>query len=103
MAVDANVIIYERVKRRTTGRKRIYLSVQEGFKHSLSAILDGNVTTFLTAFILFMVGIGPIKGFAVTLMIGIGTTLFTAVLLTKMIVDNRMEKGKELSYFTEWE
>lgn len=102
MAVDANVIIYERVKEELRAGKGLYLSVQEGFKHSLSAILDGNVTTFLTAFILFMVGIGPIKGFAVTLMIGIGTTLFTAVLLTKMIVDNRMEKGKELSYFTEW-
>jgi SecD/SecF fusion protein len=100
MAVDANVIIYERIKEELRAGKGLALAVEEGFKHSLSAILDGNITTFLTAFILFLVGIGPIKGFAVTLMIGIGTTLFTAVLLTKLIVDRRMEKGKTLEYFT---
>lgn len=100
MAVDANVIIYERVKEELREGKGIFLAVQEGFKHSLSAILDGNITTFLTAAILFFVGLGPVKGFAVTLMIGIGTTLFTAVLLTKIIVDRRMEKGKALTYFT---
>ncbi|MFN8284184.1 MAG: protein translocase subunit SecDF [Chitinophagales bacterium] len=100
MAVDANVIIYERIKEELRAGKSLRIAVEEGFKHSLSAILDGNITTFLTAAILFAVGIGPVKGFAVTLMIGIGTTLFTAVLITKMIVDARMEKGKELSYFT---
>ncbi|MBK9329279.1 MAG: protein translocase subunit SecDF [Sphingobacteriales bacterium] len=100
MAVDANVIIYERVKEELREGKSLLISVEEGFKHSLSAILDGNITTFLTAAILFFVGLGPVKGFAVTLMIGIGTTLFTAVLLTKIIVDKRMEKGKSLNYFT---
>ena len=100
MAVDANVIIYERIKEELRDGKGLRVAVEEGFKHSLSAILDGNITTFLTAAILFAVGIGPVKGFAVTLMIGIATTLFTAVLITKMIVDARMEKGKELAYFT---
>lgn len=100
MAVDANVIIYERIKEELREGKGFIISVEEGFKHSLAAILDGNITTFLTAAILFFVGLGPVKGFAVTLMIGIGTTLFTAVLLTKIIVDKRMEKGKTLNYFT---
>ncbi|MFN8236949.1 MAG: protein translocase subunit SecD [Chitinophagales bacterium] len=100
MAVDANVIIYERIKEEIREGKGLIVSVEEGFKHSLAAILDGNITTFLTAAILFFVGLGPVKGFAVTLMIGIGTTLFTAVLLTKIVVDKRMEKGKTLNYFT---
>lgn len=100
MAVDANVIIYERVKEELRGGKGLWVSVQEGFKHSLSAILDGNITTLLTAIILAVIGIGAVRGFAITLIIGIATTLFTAVLLTKMIVDFRMERNKELSYFT---
>lgn len=100
MAVDANVIIYERVKEELRAGKGVLYSVQEGFKHSLPAILDGNITTLLTAVILAVIGIGPVKGFAITLIIGILTTLFTAVLLTKMIVDSRSEKGKELKYFT---
>ena len=100
MAVDANVIIYERVKEELRAGKGVAYSVQEGFKHSLPAILDGNITTLLTAIILAVIGIGPVKGFAVTLIIGILTTLFTAVLLTKMIVDYRSEKGKELQYLT---
>ncbi|MEZ5027007.1 MAG: protein translocase subunit SecDF [Chitinophagales bacterium] len=100
MAVDANVIIYERVKEELRAGKATSFAVQEGFKHSLPAILDGNITTLLTAIILAVIGIGPVKGFAITLIIGILTTLFTAVLLSKMIVDWRMEKGKELNYFT---
>ena len=100
MAVDANVIIYERVKEELRAGKGYAYAAQEGFKHSLSAILDGNITTLLTAIILVWIGIGPVKGFAVTLIIGILTTLFTAVLLSKMIVDNRIEKGKHFEYFT---
>jgi protein-export membrane protein SecD len=92
MAVDANVIIYERIKEELRDGKPLRTAVKEGFKHSLAAIIDGNITTFLTAAILFAIGIGPVKGFAVTLMIGIGTTLFTAVLLTK--TDCRCENGK---------
>ncbi len=100
MAVDANVIIYERIKEELRAGKATIYSVQEGFKHSLPAILDGNITTLLTAIILAVIGIGPVKGFAITLIIGILTTLFTAVLLSKMIVDWRLEKGHELKYFT---
>ena len=100
MAVDANVIIYERIKEELRAGKATIYAVQEGFKHSLPAILDGNITTLLTAIILAVIGIGPVKGFAITLIIGILTTLFTAVLLSKMIVDWRLEKGKEFQYFT---
>lgn len=100
MAVDANVIIYERIKEELRAGKATTYAVQEGFKHSLPAILDGNITTLLTAIILAVIGIGPVKGFAITLIIGIATTLFTAVLLSKMIVDWRLEKGHELKYLT---
>ena len=100
MAVDANVIIYERVKEELRAGKGYAYAAQEGFKHSLPAILDGNITTLLTGIILAWIGIGPVKGFAVTLIIGILTTLFTAVLLSKMIVDARLEKGKHFEYFT---
>ena len=101
MAVDANVIIYERVKEEHRAGKGLWVSIQEGFKHSYAAILDGNITTLLTAIILAVIGIGAVRGFAITLIIGIATTLFTAVLLTKIILDNRREKGKSITYFSE--
>ncbi len=102
IAVDANVIIYERVKEELREGKGLYISVQEGFKHSLSAILDGNVTTLLTGTILAIIGVGPVKGFAITLIIGILTTLFTALLISKIIIDRRLEAGKELAFQTSW-
>jgi len=87
MAVDANVIIYERVREELRAGKSIVAAVKDGYKHSYSAIIDGNVTTFLTAVVLAVFGLGPIKGFAVVLMIGIMTTLFTAVVVSRMIVE----------------
>ena len=102
IAVDASVIIYERVKEEIREGKGLWVSVQEGYKHSLSAILDGNITTLLTAFILAAIGVGPVKGFAITLIIGILTTLFTALLLSKIIIDRRLEKGKTLEFQTPW-
>lgn len=102
IAVDANVIIYERVKEELRLGKGLLNAAEEGFKHSLPAILDGNITTLLTGIILAWIGVGPVKGFAITLIIGILTTLFTALLLSRIIIENRLEKGKELSFQTNW-
>ncbi|MFN8295014.1 MAG: protein translocase subunit SecDF [Chitinophagales bacterium] len=102
IAVDANVIIYERVKEELRAGKGLLISAKEGFKHSLSAILDGNITTLLTGFILAWIGVGPVKGFAITLIIGIFCTLFTALLLSRIIIERRLENGKELSFQTPW-
>lgn len=100
MAVDANVIIYERIKEELHHGKTALAAMQDGFKHSLAAIIDGNLTTLITGLILGMVGMGPVTGFAVTLCIGIFTTLFTALLLTKVYVDFRAEQGKTYKFFT---
>ncbi|MDB5226944.1 MAG: protein-export rane protein SecD [Bacteroidota bacterium] len=102
IAVDANVIIYERVKEELREGKGLYIAVQDGFKHSLSAILDGNITTLLTAVILAWIGVGPVKGFAITLIIGILTTLFTALLISKIIIERRLERKKTLEFQTSW-
>lgn len=87
MAVDANILIYERIREELNAGKSIKFSVSEGFSKSLSAILDSNITTFLTGLVLYNFGTGPIKGFAVTLMIGIVTTLIAALLVTRVIVE----------------
>ncbi|MCX7879629.1 MAG: protein translocase subunit SecD [Ignavibacteria bacterium] len=83
MAVDANILIYERVREELAKGRSYRSAVDEGFTKALSAILDSNITTFLTAIILYFFGAGPIQGFAMTLMIGIITTLFTALLISK--------------------
>lgn len=100
MAVDANVIIYERTKEELFLGKSLRQAYEDGFKHALSAIIDGNVTTLLTAAVLYFFGTGPIKGFAVTLGIGILMTLFTSVLLSRVMIFSRLEKGKTLSVWT---
>ncbi len=100
MAVDANVIIYERIREELREGKSLALAVTEGFKNSMSAIIDGNVTTFLTAMVLFFFGIGPIKGFGVVLAIGIIFTLFTAVLLSRLIIEWWMGKGRDIKFFS---
>lgn len=100
MAVDANVIIYERIKEELHKGKTALAAMKDGFEHSMAAIIDGNLTTLITGLILGMVGMGPVTGFAVTLCIGIFTTLFTALLLTKVYVDFRAEKGKTYKFFT---
>lgn len=96
MAVDANVIIYERVREEVRAGKGIRVAVDEGFKHSYSAIIDGNVTTLITAIVLYIFGSGPIQGFATTLIIGILSSLFTAILVSRMIIEARLKKGKTL-------
>ncbi|MCB0519386.1 MAG: protein translocase subunit SecDF [Lewinellaceae bacterium] len=99
MAVDANVIIYERVREELRAGKSLVAAVKDGYKHSYSAIIDGNVTTFLTAVVLAVFGLGPIKGFAVVLMIGIMTTLFTAVLVSRLIIDWWMSRGNDITFW----
>lgn len=96
MAVDANVIIYERVREEVRAGKGIRVAIDEGFKHSYSAIIDGNVTTLITAIVLYIFGSGPIQGFATTLIIGILSSLFTAILLSRLVIEARLKKGKEM-------
>ncbi|ASW74040.1 preprotein translocase subunit SecD [Chryseobacterium piperi] len=100
MAVDTNVIIYERTKEELFAGKNILEAYKDGFKHALSAIIDGHSTTLLTAVVLFFFGTGPIKGFALTLIIGIVMTLFTSVLLSRVMIFSRLNKGKHLSVWT---
>ena len=102
MSVDANVIIFERIKEGIFKKKGLKQSVQEGFsvKGALSAIIDANITSLLTGIILYVFGTGPIKGFALTLIIGILTSLFTAVFITRLLIDGATEKGKNLTFNT---
>ena len=102
MAVDTNVIIYERTKEELFAGKNILEAYKDGFKHALSAIIDGHSTTILTAVVLYVFGTGPIKGFAVTLIIGILMTFFTSVLLSRVMIFARLNKGKGLSVWTPW-
>lgn len=99
MAVDANVIIYERVREELRAGKSPVVAMKDGFKHSYSAIIDGNVTTFLVAMVLNFFGLGPIKGFAVVLMIGILSTLFTAVLVSRYIFEWWFGKGNTITFW----
>ncbi|MBA6153787.1 protein translocase subunit SecDF [Gelidibacter maritimus] len=100
MSVDANVIIFERIKEELAKGKSRREAVKDGFSNALSSILDANITTLLTAIILFVFGTGPIKGFATTLIIGIVTSLFTAIFITRLLVDWYVGKGKELTFTT---
>jgi len=102
MSVDANVIIFERIKEGLSKGQGLKLAVENGFsvKGALSAIIDANITTLLTGIILYVFGTGPIKGFALTLMIGIATSLFTAVFITRMLVDGAVNKNSNLTFNT---
>ncbi|MDB9824338.1 protein translocase subunit SecF, partial [Flavobacteriaceae bacterium] len=97
---DANVLIFERIREELRKGKGALKAVADGFNNALSSILDANITTGLTALILFIFGTGPIKGFATTLLIGIGTSLFTAIFITRLFVDGRLFKGKKVSFST---
>ncbi|PKH01702.1 protein translocase subunit SecD [Psychromonas sp. MB-3u-54] len=87
MAVDANVLIFERIREELAAGKSIQQAIHEGYSNAFSTIADANITTFITALILFAVGTGPIKGFAVTLAIGIATSMFTSIFGTRAIVN----------------
>ena len=94
MAVDANVLIYERIKEELRAGKTHKSAVEDGYKNAMSAIVDSNLTTVLTGIILFYFGTGPIKGFATTLIIGIITSFFTAVFLTRLYYVRKVEKAE---------
>lgn len=101
MSVDANVLIFERIKEELAKGKGKSQAVADGFGNALSSILDANITTGLTAIILFVFGSGPIKGFATTLLIGIITSLFTAIFITRLLVDWYIGgKGRSLDFST---
>ena len=98
MAVDSNVIIFERVKEELRAGKGLRTAIADGYKAAYSAILDGNITTFLTAFVLFEFGTGPVQGFATTLMIGIATSLFTSIFITRLVFEGWLKKDKNISF-----
>ena len=100
ISVDANVLIFERIKEELAKGKTQKESIKDGFSNALSSILDANITTGLTALILFVFGTGPIKGFATTLIIGILTSLFTAIFITRLLVDWYVNRGGKLDFST---
>lgn len=100
MSVDANVLIYERIKEELAAGKTLKEAVKSGYQGSLSSILDANITTLLTGVILFAFGSGPVKGFATTLIIGIITSLFSAIYITRLAMDWYVNRGGELTFNT---
>jgi SecD/SecF fusion protein len=100
ISVDANVLIYDRIREELAAGKGIKAAIKDGYKNAYSAIIDANVTTFLTALILFFFGTGPIKGFATTLVIGILTSLFSAVILTRLVYERYLDKGWKITFST---
>ena len=98
MAVDANVIIYERVKEELRAGKGLSKAIADGYRNAYSAIIDGQFTTFLTGVVLFVFGSGPVQGFATTLIIGIITSVLTSVFITRIIFDDRVVKGKSITF-----
>ena len=102
MAVDANVIIYERVKEELNAGKALRLAISDGYKNAYSAILDGQITTILTGIILYLFGSGTIRGFAAVLVIGIVTSVLTSIFITRLIFEARLKRGKDITFASEW-
>ncbi|MFH2096404.1 MAG: protein translocase subunit SecF, partial [Bacteroidota bacterium] len=100
MSVDANILIYERIREEVTAGKGIKLAVNDGYKNAYSAIIDANVTTLLTGIILYVFGSGPIKGFATTLVVGILTSLFSAIFITRIIFLAMLNKNRKITFST---
>ena len=100
MAVDSNVIIFERIKEEIKAGKGIKLAIQDGYKNAYSAIIDGNVTTLITGIILIILGTGPVHSFAVTLCIGILTSLATSIFISRLIFERMLDKEKEITFST---
>jgi SecD/SecF fusion protein len=98
MAVDANVIIYERIKEEIRAGKGIRLAIDDGYKNAYSAIIDGNVTTLLTGIVLYTFGTGPVQGFATTLIIGLLTSLFTSIFISRMVFVYLLDKNKTITF-----
>ena len=102
MAVDSNVIIFERIKEEIKAGKGIKLAIEDGYKNAYSAIIDGNVTTLITGIILIILGTGPVHSFAVTLCIGILTSLATSIFISRLIFERMLSKEREISFSTKW-
>jgi SecD/SecF fusion protein len=100
MSVDANVLIYERIREELTAGKGIRLAIADGYKNARSAIIDSNMTTILTGVVLLVFGTGPIKGFATTLVIGILTSLFSAIFITRLIYESMLTRNRVLTFST---
>jgi len=98
MAVDANVIIYERIKEEVRAGKGMRLAIADGYKNAYSAIIDGNVTTLLTGIVLYVFGSGPVQGFAITLIIGICSSLFSAIFISRLIFTWLLSKNKTVNF-----
>ena len=94
MAVDANVLVFERIREEIKTAKGPARAIELGYEKALSAILDANITTFITAVILFVMGSGPVRGFAITLALGIATSVFTAIYLTRLIIVTWFERRR---------
>ncbi len=99
MAVDANVIINERIKEELNAGKGLRLAIKDGYKNSYSAIIDGNVTTIIAGIVLLIFGMGPVQGFATTLVIGILTSMFSALLVTRLFIEILLDRGKNVSFY----
>lgn len=99
MAVDANVIINERIKEELNAGKGLRLAIKDGYKNSYSAIIDGNVTTIIAGVVLLIFGMGPVQGFATTLVIGILTSMFSALLVTRLFIEILLDRGKNISFY----
>ncbi|MCK5457836.1 MAG: MMPL family transporter, partial [Melioribacteraceae bacterium] len=97
MAVDANVLIFERIREELTTGKTAKAAVESGYANSYSAILDSNITTFFTGIILYQFGSGPVQGFALTLMIGIAASLFSAFVVTRLVFDMMVSSGNKIN------
>ena len=102
MSVDANVLIYERIREELSNGKGLRLAIEDGYNNAYSSIIDANVTTLLTGIILYTFGTGPIQGFATTLIIGILTSLFSAIFITRLVISYRLNKGKTISFATKF-
>ncbi|MBO7082651.1 MAG: protein translocase subunit SecDF [Bacteroidales bacterium] len=102
MAVDSNVIIFERIKEELRGGKGLRPAIDAGYKNAYSAIIDGNVTTLITGIVLIILGTGPVHSFAVTLCIGILTSLFTSIFISRLIFTRMLDKEKEISFTTKF-
>ena len=100
MSVDANVLIYERIREELSNGKGLRLAIEDGYNNAYSSIIDANVTTLLTGIILYTFGTGPIKGFATTLIIGILTSLFAAIFITRLVISYRLNRSKTISFST---
>ncbi len=102
MSVDSNVLIFERIREELREGKGLRIAISEGFKHAYSSIIDGNMTASITAVILMFFGAGPTKGFAVTLFVGILSSMFSAIFITRLVFEARLARKKSISFSTKW-